>query len=502
MLKIGVNRLGVVLGNHLYCDVDVSGRRRPRPEMIAQIDIVYKDGESQSIVSDTSFKTANSPILFSLRRCGEKYDARLEIDGWNTDCDISSWDNATISPGAGGLFRTTICPPHRITAEHKGVKIAEGLFDFGITTSGWMRLKIKGKRGNEIKVIYSERLTEDKLHVLQEELHGNLGNYPPMIHRDVYVLKGEGEETFEPLFSYHGFKYVELVGEYDYAEVTALTAHTDLQSVSSFYCDNEIINKIHNACVNSMLTCVHGAPVDCPQREQNEWTGDGMVSAETYNMSFDAYGMYYEWMLKFKDDQLPNGAIPSIIPAKKDWPYNFACGIDWSSAIIHIPYYVWKYSGNPEILELMWENMDKAMRYFGMLSDTCLIKNGVGDWISLGEPCNTEVTDTLYYRIDALLMAKMAEALGKDPTEYLELAERIKAEFRAKYITDGKVNYNHITAVTGCVYSGVLNPDEIPAETERIADMLKADNYAFTAGIHCLSWIFEVMSQAHGFTDG
>lgn len=500
MLHIGTNRLGVVLGNNAYADPASTGRRRPRPEMIAQLDITYKNGKTETIVSDTSFKTADSPTLFSLRRCGEKYDARLETEGWNTDCDISSWDSATVSPGAGGAFRTTLCPPHRITALHTGKEIAKGVFDFGIITSGWIRMKIRGKRGSEVTVIYAERLSEDRQHITHDDIKDQRGPFPEMHHRDKYILKGEGEETFEPLFSYHGFQYVEILGEYDSVEVTALTIHTDLKAVASFSCDNGIINKIHNACVNSMLTCAHGAPVDCPQREQNEWTGDGMVSAEIYNISFDAYGMYYEWLLKFKDAQLPSGFIPGVIPVKEDWPYNFACGIDWSSAIIHIPYYVWKYSGNIEIVELMWENMERAMAYFAKQSDTNLINNGVSDWSCMGSICEIEITDTIYYRLDALLMAKMAEGLGKNPTKYSELAENIKIDFRAKYVTDGRVNYDHITAVTGSIYSGMLNEDEIPAEIERVAEMLKSDGYAFTGGIHCLSWIFDLLSEA-GYTD-
>ncbi len=500
MLSVGKNRLGVVLGNNAYADPASTGRRRPRPEMIAQLDITYRNGKTETIVSDTSFKTADSPTIFSLRRCGEKYDARLEIENWNTNCDITNWDNATISPGAGGMLRTTVCPPRRITAEHKGKEIAKGLFDFGITTAGWIRMKIKGKRGSEVTIIYAERLSDDGQHITHEDIKHQQGHFPTMHHRDVYILKGEGEETFEPLFSYHGFRYVEVVGDYDSVEVTALTVHTDLKSVASFTCDNEVINKIHKACVNSMLTCSQGAPVDCPQREQNEWTGDGMVSADTYNMAFDAYGMYFEWMLKFKDAQLPSGFLPSVIPAKEDWPYNFACGIDWSSAIIHIPYYVWKYTGNTEILELMWENMERAMAYFAKLSDTNLINNGVGDWSCMGEVCKIEITDTIYYRIDALLMAKMASALGKDPSKYLSLAEAIKRDFREKYVTGGRVNYEHITAVVGGIYSGMLNDNEIPAEIERVAEMLKDHGYAFKGGIHCLSWIFDVMSEG-GYTD-
>ena len=122
--------------------------------------------------------------------------------------------------------------------------------------------------------------------------------------------------------------------------------------------------------MRSILTNCQDVLLDCPHREQNEWTGDGMLCAESVNIGFDCYGMFYEWMMKFKDDQLPDGTLPCIIPSKDAvWEYNFANGPDWDSAIFHIPYYTFRYSGDRRIVDDMWENMNRSLHYFSTLSE-------------------------------------------------------------------------------------------------------------------------------------
>lgn len=494
LLHEGQNRLGVILGNNAYNDTGVP-RWRSTTKMIAQLDIVYTDGERETLVSDTTWKTADSPTLFSLRRCGEKYDARLEIPDWcEVDFDDSNWDAAHITKGPGGALRPAICPPERVIRHIIGKEIAPGLFDFGENTSGWVHMTVTGKRGEELSIKYAERLTDDKQHANQCNILANI--YKPMAHKDVYILNGEGEEQFEQLFSYHGFRYAEVEGNYDTVSLTAVVTYTDMPAVSDFHCDNQMINAIHNACVRSIVTNCHGAPVDCPHREQNEWTGDGMLSAEAISLGFDAYDMFYDWMLKFKDDQYPDGCLPCIIPVKEEtWGYNFANGPDWDSAIFHIPYYCYKYTGDRRIVDVMWENMERSLKYFGTLSDTRLLNCGVGDWAQVGARCNREITDTAYYRMDALMMAEMAIATGRDPAPFLDLAEQIKHDFRAKHVKDGKVTDPHETALSAAIFAKMLDGEEVAAAAKQLADTITANGYRFVCGIHGLRMIFDALSE-------
>ncbi|MBP3600381.1 MAG: family 78 glycoside hydrolase catalytic domain, partial [Clostridia bacterium] len=228
----GKNKIGVVIGNGFQ--TNHANTYRGYVRMIAQLDITYKDGTEEQIVSDTSWKTADSPTLFDMRRCGEKFDARLKINGWcDPDFDDSAWDNAFICKGLGGKFRKRIVEPIRIMRLIRGIEIENSLFDFGTNTSGWARINVKGKRGNEIVIKYSENLTEDGKNVDQSSIT-NGGS-----HKDQYIMEGNpnGEE-WEQTFIYHGFRYVEIEGEYDEITVDAVVAFTDMPLTSSFSCDN------------------------------------------------------------------------------------------------------------------------------------------------------------------------------------------------------------------------------------------------------------------------
>ncbi len=497
LVRFGKNRFGAILG-HIYLADPENAFRMGTPRMIAQIDIEYANGEKESIVSDTSFLTHPSPTLFSLRRCGERYDANCEIPDWCLPAfDQGDWKKASICGGPGGSFRKKLCPPKRVFAQIEGKEIAKGVFDFGENLSGWVRVTLESEYEAPIEIKYSEWLTEDGKHVSDCGLQKV--NVNEMRHKDIYIPSRKKGESFEPLFTYHGFRYVEIIGA-DLVSVTALKVHTDITPLCSFECDNEVLNEIRKYCERSILACAQGAMVDCPQREQNEWTGDGMLTSEVIAMQYDSYDMFYEWMLNYKDAQFADGFLPAIIPCRFNWPYSFANGLDWSSAIIHIPYYCYKYSGDRSIAETMWENMEKAMCYFASRSENCLMDFGVGDWLSLDDMCPIEITDTAYYRIDALMMAEMAAALGKDATPWQKLAEDIRRVFRMKYVKDKKLSDKTFTPLVCSIYSGMLSDDEIPFHVEEIVKIIERNGYAFRCGVHGLRMVFDVLGK-YGHND-
>lgn len=498
MLDAGPNRLGIILGNTRYSDLR-AGYLFNYPKMICQLDIRCRNGETMSIVSDPSFKVKDSFVLFSYARCGEIQDANLKIPGWcDKDFDDSDWEPAKICMGPGGLLRPTVCPPRRIKARTAGVEIAKGLFDFGINTAGFCHVKIRGKKGDRVQILYSEDLSADGQNA-GRSFGSDRYDCREMKHKGEYILSGEMDE-FEDLFSYHGFRYAQIMGEYESLEVDALTVHTDIEETASFACDNDMLNQIYKMCANSILTNCQVAMVDCPQREQNEWTGDGMLTAQTVNLCYNAYDMYYEWMLKFKDDQSPDGKLPCIVPAFTNLDLYNGNGLDWSSAIIFIPYYAFKYTGNAGIVHTMWENMERMMSYFAKTSMTNLIDTGLGDWVSLdGESrCPVEITDTAYYRLDALMMAQMAEATGRDPGKYLTLAQDIRRDFREKYVKGGSVDSDNFTAIVCAVYAGMLEADEIKPELSRALEIVERNGKGLTAGIHGYLAMFDVLTE-NGF---
>lgn len=494
LIKPGKNRIGVILGNNGYNDIGTS-TIRSSVKMVAQLDIAYKNGKTESIVSNSAWKTADSHILFSLRRCGEKHDNNKKIDGWcSPDYDNSDWEPAKLCQPPGGSYRKTVSPPVRIKKIIKGKEISPKVFDFGQNTCGWIRLIINGKKGDEVVLKYAERITADGTHVDQNGILTDI--CPPFSHKDRFILSGNKNDVFEQLFCFHGFRYAELCGEYTSAELYALTAHTDIEQVSCFETDNQVINAVHSACLQSITDNCHGALTDCPQREQNEWTGDGMLSAEAVNINFDAYGMFTDWMRVFKDEQYENGGLPCIVPAKSFiWEHNFANGPDWDSAIFHIPYYSFKYTGNPEMVNMMWDNMERSLDYFATRSESHLLNYGVGDWCSIQPMCNKEITDTAYYRAAALMMAEMAEATGRNPGRFLKLADEIKQEFREKYIKSGRLTERNETAISAAVFSKMYNPQEVSAEVKALADIITSNGKRFLCGVHGLRMIFDVLAE-------
>ena len=491
-VRVGKNRFGAVLGHLMLCDPEYYFAMS-LPRMIADMTVEYTDGGGEHIVTNSAFLVHESPTLFSLRRCGERYDARREIPAWSDpDTPLDGWRPASVCASPGGALRPTVCPPKRITELIEGKEIAPGVFDFGEHLAGWVEITFKEAAEGEISVYYSEWLTDDGLHISQEGLMP--GTHRPMLHRDVYIPRGEAGERFEPLFTFHGFRYIEVTGGASVRAV-AKKAHTDITPLASFRSENETLTKIHEACRRSILACAQGAMLDCPQREQNEWTGDGMLTAEVVSMEFDAYDFYYEWMMKFKEEQLPSGQLPSIVPCRSNWPFNFANGLDWSSAIVHIPYYAYKHTGDAGILRLMWEPMVAAMDYFATRSETHLMDCGVGDWVSRAPKPPIELTDSAYYRIDAMMMAEMATVLGKDRARWDTLADGIRRDFRDKYVKDGRLTVQGLTACCAAIYAGMLEEGEIPYHLEAAAATVEADGFSFTCGVHGLRMLFDVFGQ-------
>ncbi len=499
LVGVGKNRLGIMLGNIGYADNDFL-LWRSNTKMLAQLDITYLDGSEESIVSDKSFKTRDSHVLFSKRLCGEKQDMNLKIKGWSApEHDADSWDNAVICKAPGGELRTTACPPIREIRSFEPIKIGKKIYDCLENISGFIRLTAKGKKGDQLSIKYAERLNEDGTAVDQSKIICNCG-YPALAHRDLFILSGE-TEVLEQYFTYHGFRYIEIETDAEILSIEAVVTHTDLKLNASFWCDNETLNAIHDICIRSVLTNCQGYLTDCPHREQNPWTGDGMMSSETVNINFDAYGLFYEWMLKFQDDQLKSGGLPSVIPTRNNvWEYNFANGPDWDSAIFFIPYYTYKYSGNREIVDLMWENMCRSLKYFKSLSEDYTIDRGLDDWASTDKLCGSKVTSTTYYRKAALMMAEMAEATGRDSAPFKELAENIKRDFRKVYVKDGKFTYIMQTPLCCAVYGDFLEPEEKRQALSDLKSLIVDNDYRFLCGCHGLVMIFDIMSE-NGLTE-
>ena len=487
LLTEGQNALGVMLGNGWYNDVAATwdyekAPWRHHPKLLAQLDLFYQDGSQETVVTDPSWSTADGPCRYNHVRCGEVWDARLEQPGW--DCPgfpAPGWKAARVCRAPGGELKPADLPPIRVVRTLETKEVFPGVYDLGENTAGWVRISLSGEAGAQVDLVYSERLnpdgtfdTEDMNRFCAEEF----------AHHDRYFLKGEGVESWEPHFCYHGFRYVRVETQAQVLSVEGREVHTDLKSVGEFSCSDELLNKIHQATRRSTLTNFHSIPTDCPHREQNGWTGDAQLSAEQALLNFDMTDAYRKWLRDFVDCQRPSGQLPGIVPTG-GWGYNWGSGPAWDSALILIPYYVWRYTGDLSLIQEFWPNMVQYMDYLSTMTVDGLVDFGLGDWCPPkgAALCPTQLTDTAYAYADAMAMAEMAFELDKPTGPWEDQAWESRTAFREKYVRDGKVIPESQTAYACAIYQGLLDREEVEAAAARLNELVLEKGCHIDCGI-------------------
>jgi len=308
-IKDGMNTAGIILGNGWYNQRDRKEEGwmwYDTPRFICQIEITYGNGDSETIFSDTSWKFSTGPIRHDGIFTGEIYDARLEHEGWSdSGYDDKSWKNARIVRPPTGKLEAQLAPHDKVTGTIKPVsffRVSEGVFlyDLGQMFSGWIRLNVSGQKGDTISIRYIEELGKDYK------------------QKDLYILNGNGHETFEPRFTWHAFRHVEISGlrnTPELSDVLGVIVNTDVDTTGYFECSNDLFNKIYQNYIWTQLGNFHGnRSSDCPHRERLGYTGDGQILAETSIFCFDMTHFYSKWINDMADAQnSETGFVPSFI---------------------------------------------------------------------------------------------------------------------------------------------------------------------------------------------
>ena len=526
LLMRGDNAIGVILGNGWYnCFTRevwmfAEAPWRHRPKLLLQLHIELADGTHLVVASDTSWRVTTGPITFDSLRNGEHYDARKEMNGWDTPgYDDSAWKRASIIAPPGGSLRSSQMPPIRVTGTIRPVSVTEVspgtfVYDLGQSISGWARITAEGPAGTEIVLRYGERLAADgSLERAAIERFVRSGEF----QTDRYTMKGECKETWEPRFTYHGFRYVEVTGfpgtpTLDNlvvalggpANLVGRVVHTDLEQRGVFECSNETLNSVQRCARWSTLTNYHGMPTDCPHREKNGWTGDAQVSAEQVLLNFDPATAYAKWLRDFRDVQRPSGQLPGIVPTG-GWGYNWGSGPAWDSAIVHIPWYVYLYTGDRTVIEEMYDSIRLYVDYMTEMAVDHIVKFGLGDWCPPYErdpdhpKCPTVVTDTAYYYTNALLLSKMARLTGRsdDEQKYARLAEDIKQAFRDRFVdsSTGVVEGNCQTSMACALYQGLTSDDDRELVFERLVEQVELRERHIDCGILGAKYIMHALTE-------
>jgi len=515
LVREGDNVLGVLLGNGWYnastefvCNYS-EAPWRDQAKLLAQLEIRYRDGSTDIVVSDRSWRIGSGPIVFDALRNGEFYDARLEQDGWAAPgFNDSDWTPAVIVPGPGGFLRSQQHTPIHVTQTLRPVSVREvkpgvWVYDLGQNISGWGRLKVSGPAGTEVTLRYAEKLTpDDDL----DQSNINMFIKTGECQMDRYTLKGQAIEVWEPRFTYHGFQYVQVTGFPGTPTLDNLegrVVHTAFATCGEFSCSNDLLNRIQACARWSTLGNYHGFPTDCPQREKNGWTGDASISAEQVLLNFDPMTAYHKWLGDLRDAQRPSGQLPGIVPTG-GWGYNWGSGPAWDSASILIPWYLYLYEGDTAILETHYASMKRYLDYTLTMTTDYTADYGLGDWAAPNTEsekpgCPNTVTDTAYCFVHADVLRQTAERLGKkaDARRFAGLARKFRRAFRKHFVDFKKadVTGSNQTAVACALYQGLLEEAEKPAFLATLAQHVEERRRHIDCGILGAKYVLHALSD-------
>lgn len=517
LLNSGDNAAGIYLGDGWYRgNFGFGNNWNPygtKTALLFQLEVEYTNGKKETIISDDSWQATTGPILMSSFYHGETYDARLEMPGWTTaNFNSTNWQkviiedfpkNQLICPESEAVRRIQEIKPKSILQTPKG----ETVIDFGQNMVGWVKIKVQGGRGDTVKLRHAE--------VLDKAGNFYLDNIRSARQTITYILKGEGEETFEPHFTFQGFRYVrvdQFPVEVKAENLTAIVIHTDLEQTGHFECSDSLVNQLQHNIVWGQKSNYLEIPTDCPQRDERMgWTGDVQVFAPTGCFNFDSYTFLSKWLKDLKTDQLENGSVPYLIP---DVHYqNGSTG--WGDAATIVPWTLYQKYGDKDILAQLYESMKAWVGYLEKLAgDNHLVQEGnhFGDWFYFVHPIRNEPkpghTDidliaTAYFAWSAKLTAKTAEVLNypEDQQKYEALFEQIKQAFQYEFITrSGRLSSNSQTAYVLALAFELLEEGQIPVAMSFLVKNIEERGYHLSTGFLGTPLLCNVLTK-HGRTD-
>lgn len=416
--------------------------------LLAQMRIDYTDGSSETIVTDKSWKvTNNGPITSSDIYNGERYDANKELTNWNkAGYNASAWDNAGVINHTYNTLVATRSVPVRATTEIKAIKKiitpkGEIVYDFGQNMVGWVRAKLKGNKGDTITLRFAE--------VLDKAGNFYTDNLRNAESTDTYILKGDANETFEPKFTFHGFRYLQVSGNsvsLPTENFTGIVVHSDMAPTGTFSCSDSLINQLQHNIQWGQRGNFLDVPTDCPQRDERlGWTGDAQVFSMTAAYNFNVATFFSKWMEDLSADQYADGRVPHVIP---DVIGNQGGSTAWADVSVIIPWNMYLVYNDKQILERQYSSMKKWIEYMKNRAGNDCIWTGdyhFGDWLAFATPWSDypgattekDLIATAYFCYSTSLFSKIAEITGRkdDASTYSALANKIKAAFCQEYVT-------------------------------------------------------------------
>jgi alpha-L-rhamnosidase len=443
LLQEGDNAIGAALSTGWYAGtIAIYGPELygEQPALLTQLEVRYADGRTERITSDGSWTSAVGPIRTSDMQHGETHDARAEMPGWSAPgFDAEGWQPVVGKDGVTAELVAQADPPVRATHELAAQEITEPepgtyIVDLGQNMVGTARLKVRGAQaGQQVTLRFGEVLNPDGT-LYTENLRSAKAT-------DHYIARGETEEVWEPRFTFHGFRYVEVTGypgdSLPQDAITGVVLTSDTPQTGTFETSDPMLNQLQSNIEWSQRGNFLSVPTDCPQRDERMgWTGDINVFAPTAAFNADVSRFLgSKWMRDVRDAQRADGAVPDVVPFV---PIVGAGNAGWGDAVITVPHTLWRTYGDTRVIEQNYEAMAAWLDYLTANSSGYLRPDaGYGDWLNLDDETPRDLVGTAYFAHVANLMAQMAEAVGKpdDAARYRTLFDNIRAAFQDAYLT-------------------------------------------------------------------
>ena len=517
-LQQGNNAIGVMLGNGFYY---IGGERYRKltgaygyPKMICRMVIQYADGSTNEMVSDDSWKTAPSPIIFSSIYGGEDYDASLEQHDWNRpNFDDSKWAPVIITDGPPELDAQTAEPlkvMQRFTPVNKKlVKPGVWVYDLGQNFSGIPAITVSGKKGDTVRITPSELLNADGSP--NQQASGNPCYY-------TYILKGSGTESWHPQFSYYGFRYMQVLGAVPAGEtntnqlpvvenIEGLHTRNSMAVAGNFTSSSKLFNQTSELINWAIKSNTASVFTDCPHREKLGWLEETHLVGSSVQYNFNIASMCRKVIKDMINAQTADGLIPEIAPEYVHFDEPFRDSPEWGSAAIILPWYNYQWYGDKQTLAEAYSMMQRYIAYLQKKSVDHILSEGLGDWYDIGPkppgvsqltPMGVTGTATFYY--DVTIMMHIARLLNKatDAKEYEQLAIEIKKSFNKKFFNTSTKEYatGSQAANAMALFMGLVEPENKKAVVANLVRNIRNHNNALTAGDIGYRYVLRALEDA------
>jgi alpha-L-rhamnosidase len=486
LLQAGDNEIQFLLGNGWYRGrLAWSGRRAlygDRLALLAQLEVTYDDGSVEVIGTDATWSAHNSGILADDLYDGQRTDLRPAE---------STVDSVEVVAGDLGGLVAPEGPPVRVTGVLPAVRVWQSpsgktLVDFGQNLVGWVRLRARDIRADvEVVVRHAEVLEHDEL-----------GTRPLRSAKatDTYLPADADEVVLEPSLTFHGFRYAEITGVDVRAEdLQAVVIGTDLRRTGWFACSDPDLDQFHHNVVWSMRGNFVDVPTDCPQRDERlGWTGDIQIFAPTASFLFDTAGFLSSWLADLATDQLPDGAVPFVIPDVLDTGTPTAAA--WGDAATIVPWVLYRRYGDPHILERQYDSMRSWVDKIAALTVDGVWAGGFqfGDWLDPTAPpdnpfaakADSDVVATAYLARSAEIVAEAAHVLGRHGERYERLAAATREAFARHYVTPSGRILSDAPTVYALAIEWALLPtaEQRRNAANRLADLVRGHGFRIATG--------------------